>query len=75
MQGQQYMSKLDAFESFVSHAKLAPLRMQPVNDMAGEGLPKRRKLILVDDLPHASGAEQIRRLTQSLGLLCSLYLF
>lgn len=67
-QGQQYVSKLDAFESFVSHAKLAPLSLRPVDSLDGSApSAKQRKLVLVEDLPYASASDQRKRLLQSLG--------
>jgi len=72
---QQYVSKLDAFDSFVSHAKLAPLDLRPVSATAaaataGAGEERRRKVVLVDDLPHVNAPEQRRRLAASLGVPC-----
>ena len=72
-QGQQYLSKLDAFESFVSHAKLAPLSVRPVDNAASSGQAvKRRKLVLVEDLPYASASDQRKRLLHSLGIMSLL---
>ena len=66
---QHWESKLDAFDSFVAHAKFAPLAITATSDK-----PKKqpcstgRKLIVVDDLPHVAGVDQKRRLTNSLGM-------
>jgi hypothetical protein len=69
---QQYVSKLDAFDSFVSHAKLAPLVLQPVSGPAWPPVAAgetTRKVILVDDLPQVNSSDQRRRLAASLGTL------
>ena len=62
----QYVSKLDAFHSFVAHAKLAPLALTSVTDPSTIHGSKRRKVILVDDLPHAAGTEQRSQLTDAI---------
>ena len=75
--GQQYFSKLDAFDSFVSHAKLAPLDVRPVSTTPSSptaGKERRRKVILVDDLPHVNAPEQRRRLAAALGAPLPIYL-
>ena len=66
---QHWESKLDAFDSFVAHAKLAPLTITgPSGKPEKKPCSTVRKLILVDDLPHVAGVDQKRRLTNSLGM-------
>ena len=70
---QHWESKLDAFDRFVAHAKLAPLTITVASGKR-EKKPcsTGRKLVLVDDLPHVAGADQKRRLTNSLGMHLSV---
>ena len=77
-----YMSKLDQFDDFVAHTKLAPLHLQPASvkspgeqqglsqqasQHSGEAAPQH-SLVLVRDLPFAVGVYR-DRLLESLGEL------
>ena len=75
-----YESKLDQFDDFVAHAKLATLQLQPVakaagsaelelsqqaSQRSGDAKPKH-SMVLVRDLPYAAGVHR-DRLLASLG--------
>ncbi|KAK9832070.1 hypothetical protein WJX81_003996 [Elliptochloris bilobata] len=84
--GVAYASKLDDFDSFVAHAKLAGLALGPsaaslpagaagtavvsTSIQQGASVPPQ-KLVVVDDLPHAAGAEARLRLVSALGELAA----
>ncbi|KAK9814703.1 hypothetical protein WJX72_010168 [[Myrmecia] bisecta] len=84
--GVRYVSKLHAFEEFVSRSKLSSLSLlrstaaaQPAAEPASQHSqhsqpalrPAPKKIILVDDLPHAGDAEQRHRLADALGELAN----
>ena len=77
----QYTSKLREFEDFVGRAKLPALALAPsanarapVSSAAAGHQPagsqaqaQQLKLLVVEDLPHASGADSRRQLAEALG--------
>lgn len=66
---QTFISKLDAFDEFITHVKLAPLQLMKGDalECSPTGPGNRKTLILVDDMPQVNGVEMHRRLANSVG--------
>jgi hypothetical protein len=76
----QYTSKLGEFEDFVHRSKLPALALAPTAKMLstgsspaaglqaanGQAHPQQLKLLVVEDLPHASGADSRSQLADAL---------
>ena len=82
----QYTSKLREFEDFVHRAKLPALALAPSTSLrvpsfsatasqqpsSSQPQAQRRKLLVVEDLPHASGAASRTQLADALREWCSV---